>query len=117
MFFAVFSIFIPYLLCNIISPFQLLLIQSFLCCFTLSVIPGSLIFFLHFPVFKRFTYASLIFSLSRALVSVITSFGLVYLTEHFNYWGLLIIFIPVCIGFIFGISHFEKLEKAIGNYY
>ncbi len=117
MVFTIFSMCIPYLLCNITSPFQLLLIQSFLCFFTLSVIPGSLIFFLHFPVFKRFTCASLIFSLSRALVSVITSFGLVYLTEHFNYWGLLIIFIPVCIGFIFGISHFEKLEKAIGNYY
>jgi len=108
-----FSIFIPYLLFNIHSPMQLLLIQLFLCCFTLSVVPGSLIFFLHFPILKRFTCGSLIFSLSRALMATITSFGLVCLTEYLSYWGLLVIFIPVFIGFAFGISYFEKLEEKM----
>lgn len=114
--FIMFSIFIPYLLMNINSPVQLLLIQAFLCCFTLSVVPGSLIFFTHFPVLKRFTCSGLIFSFSRALMSIVTSFGLVYLTKKFSYLGLFIIFIPICIIFILSLSHFEKLERSIGNY-
>lgn len=115
--FSVFSIFTPYLLLNITLPIQLMLIQLFLCCFTLSVVPGSIIFFEHFPVLRRFTCASLIFACSRALMSIIASFGLMYLTQYFGYKGLLIMFIPIFIAFMFGIYHFEKLEKSCGNYY
>jgi hypothetical protein len=47
---------------------------------------------------------------------IITSFGLIYLTKYLGNYGLLIIIIPVMIGYSFGILHFEKLEKAAGNY-
>ncbi len=47
---------------------------------------------------------------------IITSFGLIYLTKYLGNYGLLIIIIPVMIGYSFGIFHFEKLEKITGNY-
>jgi hypothetical protein len=45
---------------------------------------------------------------------IITAFGLVYLTEYFGNYGLLVITIPITLGFAFGIYHFEKLEKQAG---
>lgn len=83
--------------------------------FSLSPVPAVPIIFKHFPVFKRFTYVSFIFALSRALIFVVTSFGLIFLIEYFGYWGLLIIAIPTIIGFALGLSHFEKLEKETGD--
>lgn len=107
---------IPYLLFNTTTVMQLFLIQAFSCICRPTPTPSAAIYFSHFPVFKRFTYVSFIYAVSRALIYTATSFGLVYLTNIFNHWGLLIVFIPVIIGFKIGVSHFEKLEKAAGNY-
>ena len=40
-----------------------------------------------------------------------TSFNLVYLTELLSYYGLWLIMIPVILGHLWGVNHFEKLEK------
>ncbi|WP_395477783.1 hypothetical protein [Rickettsia endosymbiont of Pantilius tunicatus] len=58
-------------------------------------------------------HTSFIFAMSRALMYIITSFGLAYLTEHFNYWGILMIMVPVTICYYLGLRHFEDLEKNI----
>jgi hypothetical protein len=42
----------------------------------------------------------------------VISFGLVYLIRAFGYWGLWVIALPVCVGFYFGVRHFERLEHA-----
>lgn len=109
--FSIFIILIPYLFSNITKVIHLFFIQIFICFFKPSTTPAAAVFFTYFPIFKRFTYVSVLYALSHALVYIITSFGLVYLTKIFNNWGLLIIFIPTFIGFKFGISHFDKLEK------
>jgi MFS family permease len=111
-----FVILVPYLLFHITTVTQLLYIQIFICVFELTSLPASAILFNYFPIFKRFKYVSFLYALARAIMYIIVSFGLVYLVEKFDNWGLLIVFIPIIIGFNFGISHFEKLEKAAGNY-
>ncbi len=119
LFLVVFSLFIvvcPYWLNNIHSPFELLLIQSIIVVFGLGDAPAVPIFFKYFPVFKRFSYSSFLYALSRALVYVVTSFSFVYLVEHFGNWGILIITIPLSIGYRFGILHFEQLEMDNDNY-
>lgn len=73
--------------------------------------PANAVFYVHFPVFRRFTYTSFIYALSRAFASVVTSFGLVYLTYFFGYWGLMMIMGPVTLGFAWGIRHFETLHR------
>ena len=79
-------------------------------------LPALPIFLRHIPVFKRFTYASFLHALSRALVSVIISFGLTYLIEYLGYWGLLVIMVPMLVGYSYGINHFRKLDIATGRY-
>ncbi len=104
--FFIFILFLPYLMSNLNTPFELFFIQSFVCLFCVDTAPAAAIFYIYFPIFKRFTYASFLYALSRALVYIITSFGLVALTYYFNNWGLLIIMLPMVLGFGFGIFHF-----------
>ncbi len=115
--FCLFALACPYLLNNINSPLDVFLIQLFVMLFV-PIGPGlgQPIFYKHFPVFKRFSCVSLTFAISRALMHVVTSFAIVYLTEYCHHWGIMMILFPVCIGFAFGIFHFEKLEKKTGNY-
>ena len=116
---AVFSVFIllyPFLLNIVSTPFQLLLIQSFIMFFVLEDTPAKPIFFDHFPVFKRFTSSAFLYALSRAFMFVVTSFGLVYLTKYFSNWGLLFIAIPVVVGYTWGLFYFQRLEEETGNY-
>jgi len=114
--FAVFVLICPYLFNNVTNPYHIFLIQSFIMLFVLDDVPASPIFAIYFPVFKRFTSIAVIYALSRAFMYVITSFGLIYLTKYFGNYGLLVIIIPVLIGYTFGLFHFERLEKKSGNY-
>lgn len=109
-------IFCPYLLDNITSPFHLLLIQILCVTCTPAQTPAMPIFFKHFPVFKRFTYANMTYAIAHAIMYIITSFGLTYLIQTFGHYGLLIIIIPLIIGYCFGLYHFENLEREVGNY-
>lgn len=113
--FFIFILFIPYLLKNITNPKQICLIQIIIAFLQATPVPGSSIFFIHFPIFKRFTYVGFLYASARGLIYLISSFAFTYLTNLFNYYGLLIIFIPVLLGFIFGIFHFQKLEKIAQN--
>ncbi|WP_341790632.1 MFS transporter [Rickettsia endosymbiont of Polydrusus tereticollis] len=114
--FILFVVAVPYILNNLTNPTQLLLLQSIVILFVSDSIPAAPIFYKHFPIFKRFTSATLIYALSRAVMYVFVSFGLVYLTKYFDYWGLVLVFALIVTGFAFGLSHFEKLEKETGNY-
>lgn len=105
----------PFIMTNLSNPFHVMLIQLFFLIFGPSYFPATAIFYKHFPVFKRFTHTSFIFALSRAVMFVITSFGLAYLTKHFDYWGILMIMVPVTIGYYYGLRHFENLEKNSVN--
>ncbi len=114
--FLPFVLILPYLLTNLQTPFGLLLIQVFVMLFVINCTSAMPIFFRHFPVFKRFTYAGLIYALSRTAMSVVIPFGLVYLVKYFGHWGISIVMFPVALGYILGVLHFEKLEKKVGNY-
>ncbi|WP_425364378.1 MFS transporter [Candidatus Tisiphia endosymbiont of Mystacides longicornis] len=114
--FSIFVLFSPYILNNITEAFYLFLFQIFLVLFAIDIGPAVPIFFKYFPVFKRYTYNSMIYAVSRALMYVITSFGILFLTKYFGHWGLLIIMIPISVGFAFGLRHFQKLEKEAGIY-
>lgn len=111
-FFMIFILFSPYLFSNAASAFDILIIQSCIVVFGFTGNPAIPICYKHFPVFKRFTSAAFAYALSRAVVYIFTSFGLVYLAEIFNVWVALVVMVPVAIIFAYSILHFEKLEKA-----
>lgn len=101
----------PYWLGHLESKSHVLLLQSCIIFFAADASPATSIFYKYFPVLKRFTYINFTYALSRAVVYVIASFGLVYLTEYIGNWGVLVIAIPVFIGYMLGLLYFEKLEK------
>ena len=109
--FSVFIFVLPYLLYNIDTSFKLLMFQLFIVIFVPTGFPAVAILYKHFPVFKRFTYTSTTFALVHASMHILNSFGLVYLIKYFGHYGVLIIMIPALIGYMFGLFHFEKLEK------
>lgn len=115
--FIPFILICPYLLDNLKTSQELFLIQAFIMLFFVSPVPATPILFKHFPVFKRFTSISLLWAISRAMISIISSFGLVYLTKYFGNNGLLVVIVPIILGYVFGLFHFEKLEKDAGNYF
>ena len=109
--FFIFALICPYLLNNITTSVHLFLIQSFVMLFFLSANPAMPIFLKHFPVFKRFRTASIIFALSTVSMNIIISFGLIYLTKYFGHWGIQMILFPIIIGFTLGLNYFNNLEK------
>lgn len=97
------------------NSYSLLLVR-FLIVMTETSFLVAPIKFMHIPVFKRFTYISLSFAFSHMLGYVVSSFSLVYIMEYFNYWGITVMILPVAIGYMWAILHFEKLEKEAGNF-
>ena len=93
------------------TPFHLFLLQSFIIVFSLDGYPAKAIFFKHFPILKRFTYACVLHAVSHACIYVVISFGIIYLVEWFGEIGVLFILVPVCVAFGIGLNYFDKLEK------
>ncbi len=113
----IFIPFCPYLLdYGITTPFYLMLFQLFILVFGPSKTPAFPIIFRNFPIFKRFTYSNFSYALSRAIIYIITSFGIVYFIKYFGNGGVWIMMIPIYVGYSYGLSHFKQLEKKAGNY-
>lgn len=90
--------------------YTLIIVQISIILFSLETSPAIAIFFKHFPVHCRFMYSSMLYSISRAIMYVITSFGLVYLASLLGDFGIWVITLPVSIGFLWGVNHFIKLD-------
>lgn len=108
--FTVFVFFLPVILNNHSNPKHILYLQLFIVAFSLTSIPASAIFYKSFPVFQRFRCCSFSYALSRAVMHVITSFGMIYIGDYFGNTGILIILIPVVISFTWAIFYFGRLE-------
>ncbi|MGL5784074.1 MAG: MFS transporter [Alphaproteobacteria bacterium] len=100
---------LPFVLDHV-SAFQVLLLQFFVGFFGVGQFPAAAIFYRHMPVMKRMTSATLGFAFAKALMFVITSFGLIYLTAWLGHWGLWVIMIPSLVTYTWAIKHFEKID-------
>lgn len=92
--------------------YSIFIIQLLSVVFTLTGVPAVPILIKHFPILRRFSYTSFIYALSRAVVYMITSFGLVYFTEWFGHLGTYGVLIPITASFLWSVNYFEKLEKV-----
>jgi len=108
--------FIPYCLKNIQAlggEYMIFALQV-----GLDLVTGMLIsvWFGHFPLSIRFTTIATTFGISAAFGFAILSYGLIPLTVWFGYYGILALYLPVVIGFIWALNYLTKLEKSIGTY-
>jgi MFS family permease len=104
-------ILLPLFIMNVNSPLQLFFIQALIVLIPLLTAPADGILFSYFPIYRRVTFASFLYALSRALMFIVTSFGLIYLQRYFGYYGIWLISLPVTGGYLYGLKYFEKLER------
>jgi MFS family permease len=109
--FSTFIIFCPYFLYRVSTPIHLFIIQLLIVLFAPDSAPASAIFYKYFPIFKRFTYSSIVYALAHATISIVTSFGFIYCTKYMGQIGILCIMLPIVISYGFGIFYFAKLEN------
>lgn len=115
--FSIFMFFIPSLLTNIRSGDWILFIQSFVIAFGFMGTPAMSILYKYIPIFKRFTYVTFTYAISRVFIYVITSFGMVYFDHKFGTSGILLIMVPVAIGYAYALYYFETvLPKDLHHY-
>lgn len=107
---------LPFLILNVGSSYHVFLLQVSILAFNLGSVPGEAVFNYHLPIYRRFTFASFIYALSRALMYIITSFGLVFLGSYFGTFGMWVITLPIGIAYLYGLLHFEGLERKVGIY-
>jgi len=109
-------IFLPFLIMSVASPMHLFLVQSLILVFALEETPSIPVFYKHFPIYCRFMSATLMFALSRTFMTIVTSFGLIYLTSYFGHFGIWVVALPIGIAYLCGISHFIGLDRKLGVY-
>ncbi len=115
--FAIFLIPVLYFFSQNINLNSITIFQLFIVNFYSSVSPAESVCFKYFPIMKRFMAANISYALSRFIMYGITSFGTIFLIKIYgDYYGLLIIAIPVLIGFGYGLNIFINLEKSKGLY-
>jgi MFS transporter, MHS family, proline/betaine transporter len=109
-----------FIIVTLASPFLITILHNsstiffIQCCFLIfacDYVPAMPITYKHISVLRRFTYCSMSYALSRSTMSIIISFGLVYLFQYFSYWGIIIVMTPIIIGYITSVYHFDKLER------
>jgi MHS family proline/betaine transporter-like MFS transporter len=103
---------LPFLLNNSTQYYHIFAIQAVLVFFTIGSTPADSILIKYFPVLKRITATSLLYAITRAIMYVLTSFGLVYLTEFFGHYGLLVVTFPVALGYLWAVNHYATLENV-----
>ena len=105
-------LFIATILDYITSPLELLVFQGLVLTAPAGY-PAQAVFYSCFPVLHRFKCSSLIFATSRAVMYVVSSFGLVLLTEKFGHIGLMFLVVPIILGYSYGLITFIK-SNSIG---
>jgi MHS family proline/betaine transporter-like MFS transporter len=112
---SIFILFLPYLLNNLNKSIDLIIIQYLTMILAVHGMPAFPIFYKYIPVLQRFKTAGLQYSLGRAVMFGITSFGLVYLTEWFGNIGLFGLFAVTLTAYTIALFYFDKLEKESNN--
>jgi MFS transporter, MHS family, proline/betaine transporter len=106
-------VFFPYMVSKFHDSSVVFIFQSLAALFVFDHIPASPVFYRHFPIFKRFTYTSVLSAFAKLLTYFVTSFGLVFANKAFGFNGILLVFIPVGIAFYIAVMHFQKLEDKM----
>ena len=91
----------------------LFIFQCLAALFVFDDVPASPIFYKHFPIMQRFRYTSLLSASAKLMTYAITSFGVVYATQHFGYYGIFIILLPIGGLYYAAVRYFDRLEKTV----
>lgn len=105
----------PFIFDNFMSESLLIIIY----CLCFIVISGDshmvAVVYRNVPTLKRFRFATLTFSISRALIAIISGFGLVVMQPYLGNYTYSVFGLPFLIGYLFAIKHFRDLDMKNPN--
>lgn len=114
--FLMFLPFLPYCLGKAKDLYSLSFLQFASYIPELCIFGMCPVFYKHLPVARRFTIIATIYGAAAAFIRITVSFGLIPLAKYFGHYSLWIIYVPVCLCFIYGVKYLEKLERRKGQY-
>lgn len=94
---------------------KLIIVQSllsFLCIHDVAVTPLKLT---AIPPYNRFSRGVLFFSVTRAFVAILTSFGLVMWMPYLKEYFILVFGLPFAIGFLISVIYLQRLDRQKSN--
>lgn len=111
-----FFIISPFLLSVATKAYYVVMIQMASFILNPRVFPAGAVLNRTFPVLQRFKILTMTFAVAQALMAIVTSFCVPIIKMKFSSVGLLIVIVPLLIGFWYGLQHFYKLEtERIGQ--
>ena len=103
--------FLIYLFNLVSSVYELILFQTTILLLLPTTNPAYPIIYKSFPILKRFTTACLTYAIARAVMYVVSSFGITILTNKYGSLGLIILLIPVSLLYGWGLFTFIKYHN------
>jgi MFS family permease len=105
----------PFLLTHYMSWELAIIIQSLWCFFCMGDMHIKPIMFKNSPIRKRVQVGILSFAFARALVAVITTFGILLLQPYLGYYVYILIGLPFFIAYGIAANYFRKLDEQNPN--
>ena len=99
---------LPFLIEQCTSAFQLLLLQMVLMAARGGANPAHPLYIRRIYIGKRFTWTTMNYALSKAIMHVVSSFGLVLLYEYCGHYALSIIGLPVICAYYWSANYMYK---------
>jgi MHS family proline/betaine transporter-like MFS transporter len=93
------------------SPTQIMVFQMLIIAFKTSSFPAVSIMFKNFPVLKRFKYSTMSYAMSRSIMSISITFGIIYLVKWYGYSSISFILLPLIIGYTLALNYFKTQER------
>lgn len=107
--------FVPFLLNHYPSLLMTMVIHGLICALMCGEFNMSGVMYRNVPTLKRFTFNALTFSISRALIALISGFGLVVMQPYLGNYTYTVFGMPFLIGYLFAIKHFRDLDLKNPN--
>ncbi|RZI46766.1 HD domain-containing protein [Rickettsiales endosymbiont of Peranema trichophorum] len=108
--------FIPLWLNHINSRSSLTLLQFLMYLPVLPLFGPETVCFKYFPVAKRFTVLATTFGVSAAIAYTSVSFSLIGLTKYIGHYAVVVVYIPMILGFLWSLWYIKQQEKGSGRY-
>lgn len=101
----------PFIVYYNTSAIQITILQSIIAVFGLGDSIISPFLYKNLPIFNRFKLATVIFSIPRAFMALLTSFGIILVQPYLKHYTYVFFALPWTILAFMAIRHFEKKDK------
>lgn len=94
------------------NPLSIFYCQIFVVAFGINDVPGAGVFIDQFSTYKRFTYTSTLYAFSRIIMYLVSSFGIIFITDFIGEIGIWLMLFLFSIAFYLALKYFRQHAKT-----